>query len=130
MSGRVFFMTGFFGIARVALAGCKILPVLMLASPIAGYSQSYLDAIQVEAEKLDDGTATNSDEVVSPSPAPDADGSLARFEKELEDSYRGSYLFYKKLPKKSQEEVYLEYQGGDSIEEVRNTIMDRFIHSR
>lgn len=41
-----------------------------------------------------------------------------------------SYLFYTKLPVQSQEEVFLEYRDGAPIEEVRKTIMNRFLHSR
>ena len=87
---------------------------------------SYLDAIQVEAQKLDESAAQPSQP-----DAGDADASpQGAFEQELETRYRGSYLFYKKLPAKSQEEVFLEYSGGASIDEVRKTIMNRFLHSR
>jgi hypothetical protein len=129
MFGRVFSMTGVAGLARAARMCRGILPALLLAAPLAGYPQSYLDAIQVEAEKLDGGSAGDSEAAPAASGAAD-DQHRAGFEEELQGRYSGTYLFYKKLPAKSQEEVYLDYQQGASIEEVRKTIMNRFLHSR
>jgi len=58
-----------------------------------------------------------------------SDEERVKFEDELEASYRGTYLFYKKLPAESQEEVFRERQQGASIEDIRKTIMSRYLHS-
>jgi hypothetical protein len=50
------------------------------------------------------------------------------FEALLQKDYRGSYLFFKKLPPRSQEEILLDYQNGASINDVRKKIMDKFLH--
>jgi hypothetical protein len=111
------------------LAGPALLTCLLIF-PIAGHPEdTYLDAISVEVEKLDGGTPGGGDSAESRSAA-NADDPLAKFEQELETRYRGTYLFYKKLPTKSQEEVFHEYQEGAPIEEARKTIMNRYLHSR
>ena len=95
-----------------------------LALP-AAEGDDYLKQIQSEAFKVSDdaGGATAS---------AGADASAAdieTFEQELEGQYRGSYLFYKKLPRRGQEEIFLEYQKGASIGDIRKKIMNRFLHS-
>lgn len=87
-------------------------------------ADSYLDAIESEANKVNQPVE---DEPSSPDPG---SNDRTQFEQELEKRYRGSYLFYKKLPARSQQEVFSEYARGASIEEVRRTIMSRFLHSR
>ncbi len=57
-------------------------------------------------------------------------GSRRAFEQELKQLYEGTYLFYEKLPERSREEVFIEYNQGASLEKVRETIIDRFLHSR
>jgi len=122
-------MTGRVGFARVSRIGFAVLSAILLALPLDSYPQSYLDAIRVEADKLDSGVSPEGGKAVT-SEGADADDPRSKFEKELGDRYSGTYLFYQKLPKKSQEEVYLEYEGGASIDEVRKTIMNRFLHNR
>jgi hypothetical protein len=106
-------------------------PILLLAIctlilPTTGYAEkSYVDAVQLESEKLED--AGTSDEQ-SDAPQTATDDSVEKFEQELEARYRGTYLFYTKLPARSREEVFLEHKQGASIEEVRATIMSRYLH--
>ncbi|MEW8395104.1 MAG: hypothetical protein AB2707_02980 [Candidatus Thiodiazotropha sp.] len=54
--------------------------------------------------------------------------SLQAFEEDLKARYMGSFTFYKKLPRRSREEVFEEYKGGASIDEIRKKIMDRFLN--
>ena len=103
-----------------------VVVVLLLSLPLVAGGETYLDAIQTEAAKLGGG---DTEEPAAPA-EPAGDDPQAAFERELEERYRGSYLFYKKLPAKSQEEVFNEYEGGASIEDVRKQIMSRFLHSR
>jgi hypothetical protein len=49
-------------------------------------------------------------------------------ESQLKEQYRGSYLFLKKLPRQSQEEIFSDYQNGASINDIRKKIMKIFLH--
>ena len=105
-------------------------PASLLIFPTTGHPQkSYLDAIQLEAEKLDQPAPTAREEQDTGSDTMD-NAEVREFEQELEAQFRGSFLFYKKLPPRSQEEVFLEHQQGASIEDVRKTILNRYLHSR
>ena len=130
MLRREFPKTGeFLTIVRGLTLGL-VVPACLLTFPTAGLSEkSYLDAIQLEAEKLGQPAATGEDEQESP-PEALVGEDVKEFERELEAQFRGSYLFYRKLPARSQEEVFLEHKQGASIEEVRKTIMNRYLHSR
>ncbi|MCW8890519.1 MAG: hypothetical protein OQL20_07665 [Sedimenticola sp.] len=87
----------------------------------------YLSALNQEAQKVGakaTGTGTTG--------RTDGSGmsSISReaFEAELKEKYAGSAVFYSKLPPGSQEEIFLEYQDGATIAELRKKIMDRFLH--
>lgn len=86
----------------------------------------YLSAISSEAEKVESSKAATSSE----DEAADADigPSMKAFEDDLKASYMGSYTFYQRLPRRSREEVFEEYKGGASIDEIRRKIMDRFLN--
>ncbi|MBT2968603.1 MAG: hypothetical protein B6D72_20195 [gamma proteobacterium symbiont of Ctena orbiculata] len=86
----------------------------------------YLSAISSEAEKVESTETTISTET---SEDEETDGpSLQAFEEDLKARYMGSFTFYKKLPRRSREEVFEEYKGGASIDEIRKKIMDRFLN--
>jgi hypothetical protein len=92
-------------------------------SVMAAGDDDYLSALKQEAKKVDSkgGSSTAS--------AATGDAvSREVFEAELKDKYAGSAVFYGKLPASSQEEIFLEYQGGATISELRKKIMDRFLH--
>jgi hypothetical protein len=101
-----------------------MLPMVVTA---AG-GDDYLDMIDSEAQKIESAESPeetgdeDSDVVVSAA-------DVGSFEKELETQYRGSYLFYKKLSPRGQEEIFLEYQKGASIGDIRKKIMNRFLQS-
>lgn len=107
-----------------------ITPACLLMFPAVTYpEESYLDAISIEAEKL--GGAPAGDQVTGSQLAVAVeDDRMITFEQDLEARYKGTYLFYKKLPIRSQEEVFFEHRQGASIEDVRKTIMNRYLHSR
>ena len=93
---------------------------LLFAMPVqvAG-GDDYLEMLESEASKVE----------ASGGVAPQgADADIGAFEAELKQHYRGSYLFYKKLPRRSREKVFTEYSEGASIEDIRKKIMDRFLH--
>ena len=100
---------------------CLVFP---LALPAAD-DDDYLKQIESEAFKVGDVA----EETAASGDAAASDADIETFEQELEGQYRGSYLFYKKLPRRGQEEIFLEYQKGASIGEIRKKIMNRFLHS-
>ncbi|PVV16582.1 MAG: hypothetical protein B6D77_00830 [gamma proteobacterium symbiont of Ctena orbiculata] len=85
----------------------------------------YLSAISIEAEKVESTETTPKSEADDPGGGEGP--SLQAFEDDLRASYMGSFTFYKKLPRRSREEVFEEYKGGASIDEIRKKIMDRFL---
>ncbi|MES9969557.1 MAG: hypothetical protein ABW092_05950 [Candidatus Thiodiazotropha sp.] len=85
----------------------------------------YLSAISIEAEKVESTETTSKSEVDETGTVEGP--SLQAFEDDLRASYMGSFTFYKKLPRRSREEVFEEYKGGASIDEIRKKIMDRFL---
>jgi hypothetical protein len=107
-----------------------LVPTCLLAAPTAAHADdTYLDSIQLEADKLE-GSPGAGEEPNRLGSTDKSDDALAEFERELESRYKGTYLFYKKLPGKSRREVFKEHQQGASIEEARETIMNRFLHTR
>jgi hypothetical protein len=123
MSGRQIAMTARLEKPWCRRVGYRVIPFALLFLPLSLRGADYLDSIQVEAQKLDGEAGVEA-------PAAVSDGPRVDFEHQLEQRYGGTYLFYKKLPEKSQEEVFLEYRAGASIEGVRKTIMNRFLHNR
>ena len=109
------------GWGRLGLLGCLLIPLVLSAAD----DDDYLKQIQSEAFKVEEDAgeaAASTDDAASAA-------DIETFEQELEGQYRGSYLFYKKLPRRGQEEIFLEYQKGASIGEIRKKIMNRFLHS-
>ncbi|MET0060847.1 MAG: hypothetical protein AB2552_07205 [Candidatus Thiodiazotropha endolucinida] len=100
--------------------------MLLFAQFTVAEEDPYLSAISSEAEKVESTETTTGSEVDDEDVV---DGpSLKAFEEDLKASYMGSFTFYKKLPRRSREEVFEEYKGGASIDEIRKKIMDRFLN--
>ncbi len=113
---------------------------------------NYLDQLEAESTKLTDrpelapetdasgsGEAGNASKQMDfntegksivASPDFDEDLTIVDFEEELKVRFLGSFTFYKKLPQRSREEVYHGYLNGNTIEEIRKMIMNRYLHSR
>lgn len=88
----------------------------------------YLSAITREASKVDGGPEATLENVDSPSVSEDGGLSISAFEEDLQTRYKGSYIFYEKLPRRTREEIFEEYRQGASIGEIRRKIMDRFLN--
>ncbi len=100
--------------------------LLVLTQISVAEEDPYLSAISIEAEKVESAEITTSDEAGK---IETGDGpSLQAFEDDLKTRYMGSFTFYKKLPRRSREEVFEEYKAGASIDEIREKIMDRFLN--
>ena len=125
--------------------------VITLPYTYAAAQDNYLDQLEVESKKLTDrpvlapetdgsvGSTEDSSKQMDfdtegksivASPDFDEDLTMVDFEDELKVRFLGSFTFYKKLPQRSREEVYHGYLNGNSIEEIRKMIMNRYLHSR
>jgi len=107
----------------------------------AAGEEDYLRAIELETEKLNrQGSVTTANSGMGssrrmgkrntkPSGKSLRSGlSMEGFEQQLSDSYTGSAVFYHKLSRRSQEEIYGRYQEGASLPDLRSTIMNRFLN--
>lgn len=63
-------------------------------------------------------------------PVQRSDSGVSRetFEADLRNHNLGTYSFYRKLPERTREEVYLDYANGASIDVVRDKIIERYLH--
>ena len=115
---------------------------MFISGQLNASDDEFLDAIEVEIEKVgvrhqsaeeaatvEDKTASD-DPKSSQSPGSQLVDSNERelFEKILDEEYHGSYVFYKKLPERSQEEIVQEYKRGTPFKILRRKIIDRFMH--
>ena len=106
-----------------------LLGLSLVSLPVCSIGDTYLEMIEKEAQTLEmDPVLVDSPEQVRADPVILSKRRV--FEQELKRLYEGSYLFYTKLPERSREEVFIEYNQGASLEQVRKTIIDRFLHSR
>jgi hypothetical protein len=87
----------------------------------------YLSAISQEAKKLEAEGQPTLSESGSTTGETEEGLNLRAFEEDLKTRHKGSYTFYQKLPLRSREEVFQEYRDGASIDELRQTIMQRFL---
>lgn len=99
--------------------------VSLAVSAAAADDDAYLRMIQSEASKVQ----TPGDQVPDSTVTAGTEVDLELFEQELERNYRGSYLFYKKLPERSRVEIFMEYRQGASIEDIRGKIMNRYLRN-
>ena len=93
----------------------------------------YLKAIEAESSKLESRNQDVGPEQQDVTAAPQADAAVAttdvrdKFEKILDQKYHGSYVFYTKLPERSQQEIVNDYKQGTPFTEIRKKIIDRFL---
>lgn len=111
---------------RLLVLGLLFGVFVMSFSVCAAEDDDYLKALTQEADKVGSSGAAGSGVATTDG----AQGGVSRqaFESELKQKYAGSAVFYSKLPPATQEEIFLEYQSGASISQLRKKIMDRFLH--
>ncbi|MBV2093098.1 MAG: hypothetical protein KUF72_19630 [Candidatus Thiodiazotropha sp. (ex Ctena orbiculata)] len=100
----------------------------LLAQPAVAQDDDYLSEISAEASKIDSKLPTQGEAESNQDGLADEGAAQVAFEEDLKSRYLGSYTFYKKLPRRAREEVYEEYKGGASIDEIRQKIMNRFLN--
>jgi len=105
----------------------------MVATDVVATDDPYLQLLDEEATKVDGiptDTETQGDVPTPAGPARESapPGSRADFENLMRIEHVGTYSFYRRLPERSKEEVYLDYSRGASMESLRGKIVDRYLH--
>jgi len=107
-----------------------VLVVLLFSIPVFS-ADDYLSEIEAETVKLDPGLGFEEqpDETGTENNTGTAEINRSReeFEAWLEEKYRGSFVFYSKLPQRSREEVFQQYLQGADLKVIRKTIVDRYL---
>jgi hypothetical protein len=114
--------------------------LLVSCTIYAAAQDDYLQAIELETEKLEGGGKAVSGPTTSRNTRKVREGSgekslqpglsMEGFEQQLSDNYTGSAVFYRKLSRRSQEEIYGKYREGAVMSELRSTIMNRFLNRK
>ena len=108
---------------------------LVTAWPVHA-ADDYLSELDAEVKKVEarniDGAAGRNDveapaEVAVATRGTRNGASRDAFEGLLKQKYLGTFGFYKKLPERSRQEIFLEYQEGAPMAEVRKKIIDRLL---
>lgn len=109
--------------------------VLALLSPLArGAGDPYLGMLEKEVTKVEGAATdnlTSSTGMQTGSTGADAAelaSSREHFEQSLRQKYVGTYSFYRRLPQRSREEVFVDFRDGAPMEALRGKIIDRFLH--
>jgi len=94
----------------------------------------YLHQLDEEVTKVESiSTDTVGDDVARPAKAgakgqAQAAPSRERFETQLRQQHVGTYSFYRRLPERSREEIFVDYANGASMEALREKVVDRYLH--
>jgi hypothetical protein len=108
---------------------CNAAVVLSLAFAPHLAADAYLDAINMEAHKID-GAGEAPAKTTQDAGSVLQDSRATAFEKKLDQQFHGAFLLYKQLPAGSQADIFDAYEKGTSIEEAREMIMERFLNRR
>ena len=100
---------------------CAIFALVLFTCPSWAAEDDYLQSLEMESGKVEQGV----DPEVAAKSRSEMQVQRAAFETLLEEEYRGTYVFYKRLNERSRQEVFLRYAGGASMKEVREMIIDR-----
>jgi hypothetical protein len=95
-------------------------------APAAG--DPYLEMLDREVAKVEVAPTDNSSGTPVAASAAETDGSREQFEARLRSEHVGTYSFYRRLPERSREEMYLEYRSGVPMTGLREKIVQRFLN--
>ena len=116
--------------------GCRP-PRLVVGAVLLSFScvalaadDPYLELLNEEATKVEpESTDTRRDsDRETPLGGGRESPSRKRFEALLRQQHVGTYSFYRKLPERSREEVFLDHSNGASMDTLREKIVDRYLH--
>ena len=119
--------------SRIFAALCVAMMLWQLPGTSAAADQSYLNALEQEADTIDmtapadtpsPGTPQPSSQLPTNTPKETLSKGMskAEFETELQQNFFGSYLFYSKLSDQGKENVYQEYLKRDDVAYLREVI--------
>ena len=108
--------------------------VCLCLAPLCGADDRYLELVDEEVSKVgsvsvdkpvDEGETSRAE-----AEAPQARPVPLRkdFEALLRREHVGTFSFYRRLPERSREEIFVDYSNGASIEALRGKIVDRYLH--
>ena len=110
-----------------------VVALLSCAGSVHGQAD-YLRALEAEASKVTASPAAENDPEQGSEPAAEATpvpigGENASFEALLEEQYRGTFMFYRQLPRHVQEEFAAEFARGAPVAELREKVVDRYLQN-
>ena len=118
-----------------SLPGMYPVAVLCLClAPPCGADDRYLELIDEEVSKVDSVSVDKAvDEGQTPPAEAKASGTQSvplrkDFEALLRREHVGTFSFYRRLPERSREEIFVDYSNGASMEALRGKIIDRYLH--
>lgn len=113
---------------RLACRFAAVVLCLLVAS-LPAADDPYLQLLNEEATKVEArSTDKGSDGGEGPADGERPSASRERFEALLEEQHVGTYSFYRKLPERSRQEIFLDYRNGASMDALREKIVDRYLH--
>lgn len=111
--------------------------VAMLTYPVLGHAADdpYLRMLDEEVTKVEGVSTDTAGDKAGKSQAAGGKGTESRalpsrehFEGLLRRQNVGTYSFYRRLPERSREEIFVDYSNGASMEALRGKIIDRYLH--
>lgn len=109
--------------------------LLVLVLPVSHAADDpYLQLLDEEVTKVEgDSTDTLEDDAARSARAggkgrAQAVPSRKHFEALLRQQHVGTYSFYRRLPERSREEIFVDYGDGASMEALREKVVDRYLH--
>ncbi len=88
----------------------------------------YLEMLDREVAKVEVAPTDNSPGAVGAEPVAQSGDSREQFEARLRSEHVGTYSFYRRLPERSREEMFLEYRSGVPMTGLREKIVQRFLN--
>ncbi|MGB5451066.1 MAG: hypothetical protein WBM71_06940 [Sedimenticolaceae bacterium] len=91
----------------------------------------YLRMLEAEVTKVEGVSTDTKGDGAAPAAGTGGSASLAsreHFEAMLRETHVGTYSFYRRLPERSREEIFIDYGNGASTAALRDKIVDRFLH--
>jgi len=127
-----------FGRAPLSRCFCPVVGAVLIALPLSvshAVDDPYLQMLDEEVTKVEGGSTDTGKEGATARPArtrgvQDAQAVTSRksFEAMLRQQHVGTYSFYRRLPERSREEVFVDYGNGASMESLRDKVVDRYLH--
>lgn len=105
----------------------------MCAVPAVADDDAYLRALDAEVTKVEAPATDTAPDGDRAAPAVTTDAaatatSREHFEALLRQQHVGTYSFYRRLPERSREEIFLDFENGASLETLRGKIVDRYLN--